>query len=145
MNAVSTETLTVLIVDDSPVVRRRLSALVSEDERLRVVAEAAGALEGLYGFKTHHPDAVVLDLQMPGLNGIELLRRIKLTAPGCVVIVLTNYPPAAVREECARGGADYFLHKSTEFERVTAILGALARTRRPGAPRRGGQDDSTLP
>ena len=135
MNAAATDTLSVLIVDDSSVVRRRLSALVAEDGRLRVVAEASGALEGLYGFKTHQPDAVVLDLQMPGLNGVELLRRIKLTAPRCVVIVLTNYPPAAVREECERSGADYFLHKATEFERVVVILGALARTRRPAVGR----------
>lgn len=136
MTAPTPEFLTVLIVDDSAVIRRRLIALVTEDPRLRVVAEAAGALEGLYGFKSHQPDAVVLDLQMPGLNGIELLRRIKLTAPACVVIVLTNYPAAAVRDECERSGADHFLHKATEFERVVAILGALARTRGPVDSRR---------
>lgn len=134
MSTPACEHLTVLVVDDSAVVRRRLCAMMAEDGRLLVVAEAGGALEGLYGFKTHHPDAVVLDLQMPGLNGLELLRRIKLTTPDCVVIVLTNYPPAAVRDECTRSGADYFLHKSTEFERVVAILGALARTRRTAVP-----------
>ena len=136
MNPPEPTPLSVLVVDDSSVVRRRLCALVSEDTFLRVVAEAAGALEGLYGFKNHHPEAVVLDLQMPGLNGIELLRRIKLTSPDCIVIVLTNYPAAAVRQECKDSGADYFLHKATEFERVVGILGGLARTRRRADPSR---------
>jgi DNA-binding NarL/FixJ family response regulator len=74
-----------------------------------------------------HPDAVILDIRMPGMNGIQVLRAIKEDHPSTVVIMFTNYPFEPYRRECTEAGADYFLHKSTEFEKINEILDVVVR------------------
>ena len=118
--------LSVVIADDSPVVRKRLRVLLDEDPHVAVVGEASGALEAWLLFERYHPRAVVLDLQMPDGNGLELARRIKQSAPWCIVIILTNVRGAPSHQECRCLGVDYFLHKGTEFERVVEVLDGVA-------------------
>ena len=72
------------------------------------------------------PAVVVLDLELPGASGFDLLAQFKLRQPACVVIVLTTYAYPEFRENALRLGADYFFSKAMEFERVTEVLSALA-------------------
>jgi DNA-binding NarL/FixJ family response regulator len=65
---------------------------------------------------------VVLDIQVPGINGMDLLAQFKREHPACVVMMLTTYAFKEFRQRCAALGADHFFDKSTEFERVTEIL-----------------------
>jgi two-component system response regulator DesR len=74
---------------------------------------------------------VVLDIELPGLNGFDLLAQFKLQRPGCVVIVLTTYAYPEFRENAMRLGADYFFDKAMEFERVTEVLSAMVATHLP--------------
>ena len=76
-------------------------------------------------FQHDRPDAVVLDLQLPGINGLDLLAQFKREHPARVVMVLTTYAFPEFRQRCVRLGADYFFNKATEFERVTDVLGAM--------------------
>lgn len=112
----------VLVVDDSNIVRQRLCELLNEDDCIQVVAEAAGVEEAWRLFEQHRPDAAVLDLRLPDGGGLGLLSRIKQTSPSCLVIVLTHFRELIFRHESRRCGADYFLHKATEFERVVDLL-----------------------
>ena len=111
-----------LVVDDSAIVRQRLCELLAEAPCVRHVIEAASGAEAWTLFERWSPDVVVLDIQLPDDSGLALLRRIKRASPPCLVIVLTNLQDLIFRQESQRLGADYFLHKATEFEQVPPLL-----------------------
>lgn len=67
-------------------------------------------------------DVVILDIRMPGRNGLDVLRDIKEGSPESKVIILTNYPYPQYRRRCMEEGADFFFDKSSEFEKVTEVL-----------------------
>ena len=113
---------TVYIVDDSQVVRERLISLIAEVEGTTLAGATGEPAEAVAAIRRLRPDAVILDIRMPGMSGIQVLRQIKNDRPATVVIMLTNYPFEAYRRECAEAGADYFLHKSMEFDRINEIL-----------------------
>ena len=131
MNDSHKKIVSVLIVEDSVIVRARLRALLAEDDSVNVVAEAASATEAIERFRVHVPDAVVLDLQLVGSSGLEVLRHVKRVAPRCIVIMLTNHTQQEFRDACHKDGADHFFHKSTEFDRVADVLAALSLTTLP--------------
>ena len=118
--------ISVLIVEDSVVIRARLRALLAEERAIHVVAEAAEAEEAIQKFSLSVPDAVVLDLQLRHGSGLNVLRHIRRTGSQCMVIMLTNHAHPEFREVCQQHGADYFFHKATEFERVAEVLAARA-------------------
>ncbi len=112
----------VLIADDSPVIRKRLARLLAEVDRVTIVGPASDGDEALRLFDEHHPGLVVLDLHMPGQNGLEVLVKIRQQDRSCTVVMLTNYDFPEFRSACLNAGADFFLRKSTEFERVVEML-----------------------
>jgi DNA-binding NarL/FixJ family response regulator len=73
------------------------------------------------------PDAVILDLHMPGGSGLDVLRAIRSDHPGLYVLICTNYPYPEYREECLAAGANLFLDKSADFEKIPSILRELAQ------------------
>lgn len=115
----------IFVVDDSKVVRARLVRMLSEIEHLAIVGEAGNAAEAVAGIRAYKPKVVLLDIQMPGGNGIEVLRTIKQEACPPVVVMLTNHPYPQYREKCMSLGADYFLDKTKDFDRLTEILKGL--------------------
>ena len=117
----------VFIADDSSVIRERLNALLSDLPRVEVIGEAGDAGETLKGIQELSPDVVILDIRMPGGNGIGVLKKIKKSDSSPVVIMLTNYPYLQYRKKCADLGADYFFDKSREFERIIEVFNKLAQ------------------
>lgn len=112
----------VFTADDSALVRERLAALISEIEGLEVVGQAGSAPEALEGIQRLRPDAVILDIRMPGNNGIQVLEAIKKSTAAPVVIMLTAFPYPQYRKKCLEAGAEYFFDKATEFEQVAEVL-----------------------
>ena len=125
MSAPTPARLSILVVDDSEIIRRRLCAMLAESPRLHVVAEAGEGLEAIRQFQRFRPQAVVLDIQMPGLSGVEVLRRIKAAAPQCAVVMVTSFDQKLFREVCGMFGADAFFHKGTQFELAVEFLNSL--------------------
>lgn len=121
-------TISVLIVEDSVLIRERLRAMLSATNGVQVVGEAAGVCDALQLFATCQPDAVVLDLQLPDGSGIDVLRRIKRHAPQCTVIVLTSHNGEEWRTACLDLGADHFMEKARDFERLGETLANLQRS-----------------
>ncbi len=117
---------TVYIVDDSQAVRERLIGMISELEGTTLAGATGEPLEAVKAIRRLRPDSVILDIRMPGMSGIQILREIKQDLRAPVVIMLTNYPFGQYRRECAEAGADYFLNKSTEFEKINVILAGIA-------------------
>ncbi len=122
MSSQSTGHRTVLIVDDSTAVRRRLYAVLDPIDGVEVVGEATDAEEAFEMCKDLRPDVVTLDLVLPGESGVDVLEQIKGLDPSPQVIVLTNYPYPAFRKRCEALGAEFFLNKATEFEKIEQIL-----------------------
>jgi DNA-binding NarL/FixJ family response regulator len=112
----------IFIVDDSKAVRDRLVSMLSELEGIEVVGQAGNAAEAISGIRRLRPRVVVLDIQMPGGSGIEVLRAIKREAPPTVVVMLTNHTLAQYREKCMELGADYFLDKTRDLDKLTEIF-----------------------
>jgi DNA-binding NarL/FixJ family response regulator len=112
----------VYIVDDSPEVRERLAAMLSEVATVQVVGQTGNAANALASILRLMPDTVILDIRMPGKNGIQLLREIKGERPDITAIMLTNYDYPQYRAESLQAGADHFFNKTREFEKVVDLL-----------------------
>ena len=102
----------VLIVDDHPLVREGIAALISRCEDIEVVAEGASGAEGVELFTRHLPDVTLMDVRMPGMCGIDALVAIRAKAPRARVIVLTTYQGDALVQRALKAGAQAYLLKS---------------------------------
>ena len=107
------ETLRVLLVDDDPLVRAGLRTILSAASDLRVVGEAADGAGALDGVRAHRPDVVLMDVRMPGLDGIDATGRISVLADPPKVIVLTTFQLDEYVFGALRAGASGFLLKDT--------------------------------
>ena len=117
----------VFIVDDSRVVVERLAGLLEEVPGARLVGHAGDVPGAVIGIQTVRPDALILDLHMPGGSGLDVLRAIRTAQPDLFVLICTNYPYPEYREECLSAGANLFLDKSADFEKIPSILRELAQ------------------
>ena len=112
----------VLIADDSVVVRERLISLLSDLHGIEVIGQAEDASEARSLAVKLKPDVAILDLRMPKGSGADVLFYLKKLKPAPKVIMLTNYPHLENKKKCLDGGADYFLDKSTEFQKVVSVV-----------------------
>jgi DNA-binding NarL/FixJ family response regulator len=117
----------VFIVDDSRVVVERLTGLLEEVPGARLVGQAGDVPGAVIGIQKVQPDALILDLHMPGGSGLDVLRAIRTDHPDLFVLICTNYPYPEYREECLSAGANLFLDKSAEFEKIPSILRELVQ------------------
>ena len=120
-------TLRLLLVDDHALVREGLRALLEDAEGLEIVAEAGDGERAVQLARQHAPDLVLLDLLMPGIGGLEALRRMRADRPGARVLVLTSaQEDAAVREAIAAGALGFLYKDATRAELVRAVRDAAA-------------------
>ena len=119
----------VLLCDDDTNIRRALAGMLATEEDMEVVGEAANGLEALGLARTLHPDAVVMDLSMPVMNGVEATRRIVGEFPGIWVIGLSMYDDPYHAAEMREAGARAFLSKTGPPEDLVAAI----RSRAPPA------------
>lgn len=119
------KTFTVLIVDDSELLQTRLANMLRDIAGVELIGQARSAMEASRLLKEITPDAVILDIRMPGGSGIDLIAGIKKLPRPPVVIVLTAFSYNELRNKCAALNADYFFDKTKEFECVSDILRSL--------------------
>lgn len=117
--------LRVFIADDSSLVRERLATLISGLGDVELVGQAGEAREALEAIQHLRPDVVILDIRMPGGNGIRVLESIRESSLAPVVIMLTAFPYPQYRRKCLAAGAEYFFDKATEFDQITKVLQRL--------------------
>jgi two-component system response regulator DevR len=119
--------LRVFLVEDAPAIRTRLAAMLSALPGVNLVGEAESVKGAIDGISTQLPDAVVLDLQIIGGSGLEVLRAVHAAHPSIRFAVLTNFATDQHRKACLAAGAEFFLDKSAEFPRIKEILNDWAR------------------
>lgn len=117
----------VLIVDDHPIVRAGLRALLSTDDRLLVVGEADNGREAVEAYARYVPDVVLMDLRMPEMDGADATARILLVEPAVKILILTTYDDDADIVRAVESGAVGYLLKDTPGETLINAVLAAAR------------------
>lgn len=116
------EAATILLIDDHPMLRNGVKQLISMDPRLQVIAEASNGEQGVELAELHDPDLILLDLNMPGMNGLATLDRLRQTALSGRVVVfsVSNHEDDVV--SALKRGADGYLLKDMESEELLKAL-----------------------
>jgi DNA-binding NarL/FixJ family response regulator len=112
----------VFIVEDSAPIRTRLGELLGEIDGVEVVGEAVSPSDAIAGILRTSPNWVVLDFQLVGGTGVDVLRAVRPKAPEINFIVLTNHPTPQYRRTCIDSGAGWFFDKSTEFGKIRDVI-----------------------
>lgn len=102
----------VLAVDDHPLLRDGLAALIAGEDDMELIAEASNGREALDAFRKHQPDITLMDLQMPQINGIDAIAAIRAEFPEARIIVLTTHPGDVQVTRAFKAGARAYLMKS---------------------------------
>ncbi len=119
------ETIRIVIADDHPVVRRGLRQLLEAEAGLEIVAEAGDVDSARQYVRGHHPDVLVLDLNMPGGSSLDAIPIIRQESPDTQIVVLTmQNEPAYARQALSSGALGYVLKDAADAELVQAIRAA---------------------
>ncbi|SDO59332.1 two component transcriptional regulator, LuxR family [Ralstonia sp. 25mfcol4.1] len=115
-------TIRILLIDDHTLFRSGIRALLQRQADFEIVDEAADGVEGIKRAKQHRPDVILLDLNMPGLSGLEALHLLVEDLPDSAVIVLTVSEEAEELAAALRSGARGYLIKNIETEALTSAI-----------------------
>ena len=121
------ERIRILIADDHPMVREGLAAVLNQEEDLEVVGQAGNGVEAVSLAKELRPDVVLMDLQMPQMDGVEAIKRIKEDSPETGVIILTTYDTDEHIFSGIRAGARAFLLKDALPSEVLQAIRLVSR------------------
>jgi DNA-binding NarL/FixJ family response regulator len=120
----------VLVVDDHTMVRDGIAALLERQSDMEMVGEASSGAEAIEMFRAHRPDVTLMDVQMPGVDGIEAIMAIRRISLEAAILVLTTYPGDARAVRAIRAGAaGYLLKNSVRKELLDAIRSVHAGRR----------------
>jgi DNA-binding NarL/FixJ family response regulator len=114
-----------LIVDDNHSFRKGMQALLSIQPDMEVVGEAPNGHSAMKMIEKFHPDCILVDAQMPGMNGIEITRQIKNLRPEMKIILMTMY--VDYRSKSIEAGADAFMTKGIPPEDVLSVIRGIAQ------------------
>lgn len=121
----SPKLIRVLTVDDHPLLREGIAALVNAERDMKLVAEASNGREGIEQFRLHRPDVVLMDIQMPGVNGVEAISLIQAEFPSARIIVLTTYSGDAQVLTALRAGARGYILKGQVHRELLETIRAV--------------------
>ncbi|MET4802719.1 response regulator transcription factor [Bradyrhizobium sp. LB11.1] len=130
MSDVAATGISVLLVDDHPIVRQGYRRVLESQGDLHVVAEADNAADAYGAFKTHDPDVVVMDISMPGASGLEAIRNIRARNPRARILVFTMHNEAVLVKAAFNAGASGFVTKSSAPSAVVNAIRSVARGER---------------
>ena len=108
----------ILIVDDHPVVRQGLAATLAKSSDIKIVGEASDGDEALAKARSLKPDLILLDIALPGKNGLEVLKQLRAELPGIHVLILSAFPERQYAVRCLASGAQGYLTKQSAPEEL---------------------------
>jgi DNA-binding NarL/FixJ family response regulator len=115
----------ILTVDDHPVLRKGLAALVNAEPDLKLVAEASNGKEAIEAFRSHQPDITLMDIQMPGPDGIQTIESIRSEFPDARIIVLTTYTGDTQVVRALKAGARAYVLKGHVLDELLDTIRAV--------------------
>lgn len=115
--------ITILLTDDHTLVREAWQCTLNSDPRFKIIAEASSAEEAVELASKLHPDIIVMDINLPGMNGIEAVKRLRQNAPGSKILgVSLHTQPAYARRMMQEGAMGYLTKSSSKEELFKSIL-----------------------
>ena len=117
----------VVVADDHTILRQGIKALLDNQEEIEVVGEAKDGREAIKAIEELLPDVILMDIAMPGLNGLEATRRIKKKFPKTKVVVLTMHTNEEYIFQILNAGADGYLVKETAFQDLISAINSVHR------------------
>src|SRR5262245_50608025 len=115
----------ILTVDDHPLLRKGIAALVNAESDLKLVAEASNGKEAIDAFRSHRPDVTLMDLQMPGMDGLEAINAIRREFPEARIIVLTTYSGDMQVLRALKSGARAYILKGHVHKELLDTIRAV--------------------
>ncbi len=115
----------VLIADDQSLIRRGLVAILNMEDGIEVVGEACDGLEAITLWQQTRPDILLIDLRMPGMGGLDAIRKLRAEEPSAAVIVLTTFDHDEDVYACLRAGARSYLLKDVQPEELFGCIRAI--------------------
>lgn len=112
----------IVIADDSSIFRDRIKSLLNCIQNVSVVGEAENGAKALQLIMDKKPDLAILDIRMPELNGLEVLKIIKVMKMKVTVCILTTHSNQLYRSRCLDAGADFFISKTDDFEEINIFI-----------------------
>ena len=124
----------IMTVDDNPVLRQGIAALIADERDMIMVAEAANGREAIQQFRAHHPDVTLMDLQMPEMNGLDATLAIRGEFPEARIIVLTTYAGDVQARRALQAGARAYLLKNSLHKELLDTIRAVHAGRKNLSP-----------
>lgn len=121
----SSKLITVLVVDDHSLLRKGIATLVNAEPDMKLIAEASNGQEAIESFRLHRPDVTLMDIQMPGFNGIEAIGRIHREFPDARIIVLTTYTGDVQVVRALKAGARAYVLKGHVHRELLETIRAV--------------------
>jgi DNA-binding NarL/FixJ family response regulator len=119
-----------LIVDDHPVVRRGMQSMLADAKDIHIVGEASNGAEAIKQVVALQPDVVLMDIRLPGADGVQVTRRIRREHPNVKVVILTTYEDEQYLYDAIEAGAQAFLTKHADYAEVAAAVRAAHKGER---------------
>jgi len=121
----TSELIRILAVDDHPLLRSGIAALVNSEPDLKLVAEASNGKEAIVAFRAHQPDVTLMDLQMPGIDGLDAIIAIRAEFPEARIIVLTTYHGDVQVLRALKAGARAYILKGHVHRELLETIRAV--------------------
>jgi DNA-binding NarL/FixJ family response regulator len=114
-----------MLVDDHDIVRKGLAKIVMNEDGMKIVGEAKNGMEALEKVQELMPDAIVMDINMPEMNGVEATKKIKAKWPMIKIIGLSFYEDKKIAEVMRKAGASAFITKSNVIKELCSAIRSL--------------------
>ena len=130
-------TVRILVADDHPVVRHGLRTLLGSRQEWEIIDEAEDGIEAVEKADRLQPDVILLDVSMPGMDGLEACRRIRRIVPKAEVLIVTQHDSPQMMREAVRAGARGYVVKSDAARDLLAAVDAVSQHKFFDAQQRG--------
>jgi DNA-binding NarL/FixJ family response regulator len=117
----------IVVADDSSLMRDRIKILLRSLNHNSEVFEAEDGVEALQLIEEKEPDLAIIDIRMPDMNGIEVLKKVREMKMKTKICMLTNYPYQQYRKRCLEAGTDFFFSKTEDFEKIKSVITDMLR------------------
>jgi two-component system invasion response regulator UvrY len=121
-NIMAEENIKVLIVDDHALIRKGITSLLEDIQDIKVIAEASSGEEAVHMIQQYQPDVILMDLQMPGIGGLEAARKILHSNPNIKILALTIYESDVYPLRFLEGGAAGYITKNSTMEELESAI-----------------------
>jgi DNA-binding NarL/FixJ family response regulator len=120
----------ILIADDSVLILERLQETLGEIDQVEVVASLNNGIDTLEALRTLTPDLAIIDIQMPGLTGLEVLNAYRKENKSVIFILLTLHSQGYIQQLANQAGTDYFFSKVDDFQKITQVVAELSENKK---------------